>query len=200
MRDAGHKNVSLNLSERTINHVLQQSSPFSRYTRRCVFGGIASRLWGGNVDPPRRSPAGPVDVDTAMKAYAGLSTLQGALDYLSPKTANKLYGLVGADDVMSSFCQSYISGDSAGIAVALYSSVFMNVDGTKACGLALIPAILNQASLLLDGKPQEIGCNVPMQYFHFVFIVFAARAALLGTENAGTILKYYAGYVSFEAS
>ena len=157
------------------------------------------RAFGVATSIPRGG-AGPVDVDTAMKAYAGLSTLQGALDYLSPKTVNKLYGIVGADDGLSSFCQSYISGDSAGIAVALYSSVFMNVDKTKSCGLALIPAILNQASLLLDGKPQEVGCNVLMQYLHFAFIVFAARAALLGTENAGTVLKYYAGYVRFEAS
>ena len=80
------------------------------------------RAFGVATSIPRGG-AGPVDVDTAMKAYTGLSTLQGALDYLSPKTVNKLYGLVGADDGMSSFCQSYISGDSAGIAVALYSSV-----------------------------------------------------------------------------
>ena len=76
------------------------------------------RAFGVATSIPRGG-AGPVDVDTAMKAYAGLSTLQGALDYLSPKTVNKLYGLVGADDGLSSFCQSYISGDSAGIAVAL---------------------------------------------------------------------------------
>ena len=155
----------------------------------------------GVVTSIPRGGAGPIDVDTAMKTYAGLCTVQGALDYLSPKTVNKLYNLAVDDaDAVSKFAQMYVGGNQAGVAVALFSSVFMGLDGAEACGWALVPSILSQVSSILDGKPQDVGCNVPMQYLNLAFTAFAARAALLGTDNAGTVLKYYAGYVSFEVS
>ena len=155
----------------------------------------------GVVTSIPRGGAGPVDVDTAMKTYAGICTVQGALDYLSPKTVNKLYNLAVDDaDAVSKFAQMYVGGNQAGVAAALFSSVFMGLDGAEACGWALVPSILSQVSSILDGKPQDVGCNVPMQYLNLAFTAFAARAALLGTDNAGTVLKYYAGYVSFEVS
>jgi len=155
------------------------------------------RAFGVATSVPRGG-AGPVDADLAMKTYAGICTVQGALDFLSPKTGNKLYGLAVDDgDAVSAYAQSYVGGNQAAVAVALYSSVFMGLDGTQACGWALIPGILNQASSILDGKPQEVGCNVLMQYLNLGIQAFAARAALVGADNASTILAYFSAYVRY---
>ena len=70
----------------------------------------------GVVTSIPRGGAGPIDVDTAMKTYAGLCTVQGALDYLSPKTVNKLYNLAVDDaDAVSKFAQMYVGGNQAGV-------------------------------------------------------------------------------------
>jgi len=155
------------------------------------------RAFGVATSVPRGG-AGPVDADLAMKTYAGICTAQGALDYLSPKTVNKLYGLAVDDgDAVSAYAQSYVGGNQAAVAVALGASVFGGLDGTQACGWALIPGILNQASSILDGKPQEVGCNVLMQYLNLGIQAFAARAALVGADNASTILAYFSAYVRY---
>ena len=140
---------------------------------------VALSLRGGSID----------------KIYAGTVVAQGALDYLSPKTVNKLYNC-DLSDKFSSFIQTYVAGNSAATAIALYATIFSDVDAVKAIGYALVPSVLNNVKALLDGTPGELGINVPMQYLNLAIVAFTTKSLIGGADNAETILKYYLGYVA----
>jgi len=146
-----------------------------------------------NVALSLRGGAGPLDVETTSKVFAGICTVQGALDYLSPKTVNKLYNVDFSDEI-SSFLQKYVGANQAGVAIMLYASVFGDVAPLKAIGYGLVPAVLNGLSSLLDGTPKELGINVPMQYVHNGIVAFVANSLISGGDNAVTILKYCVAY------
>lgn len=146
-----------------------------------------------NVALSLRGGAGPLDVETTSKVFAGMQTVQGALDYLSPKTVNKLYNVDFSDEI-SSFLQKYVGGNQVGVAIMLYASVFGDVAPLKAIGYGLVPSVLNGLSSLLDGTPNELGINVPMQYVHNGIVAFVVKSLLSGDDNASTILKYCVAY------
>jgi hypothetical protein len=76
----------------------------------------------------------------------------------------------------------------------LYASVFGDVAPLKAIGYGLVPSVLNGLSTLLDGTPNELGINVPMQYVHNGLVAFVAKSLIGGADNAATILKYAVAY------
>ena len=141
-----------------------------------------------------RGGAGPLDADTVSKVYTGMVAAQGALDYLSPKTANKLYNC-DLSDSTSAFIQSYVGGNQAATAIALFGTVFSGQPALKAIGLGLIPGALSNISAILDGVPKEIGINVPMQCINLGIQLFVVKSLLGGGANASQILKYYLGYI-----
>ncbi len=140
-----------------------------------------------------RGGAGPLDVETTAKVFTGITTAQGALDYLSAKTVNKLYN-VDLSDKFSSFLQKFVGGNQAAVAIMLFATVFSDVAPLKAIGYGLVPGVLTQFSSLLDETPKELGVNVPMQYVNTAVTTFVIKSLLGGEDNAGTILKYFLAY------
>lgn len=128
------------------------------------------------------------------KIYAGTCVAQGALDYLSPKTVNKLYNCDLSDSI-SSFLQTYVGSNQAATAIVLYSTVFADVPALTAIGYGLVPGVLSSIKGLLDGVPQELGINVPMQVVNLGIQLYVAKALLGGADNAATILKYFLIYI-----
>ena len=141
-----------------------------------------------------RGGAGPLDADTVSKVYTGIVAAQGALDYLSPKTVNKLYNCDLSDSI-SSFIQTFVGGNQAATAIALFGTIFADQPSLKAIGIGLIPASLSSISAILDGTPKELGINVPMQYINLGIQLFVIKSLLGGDANASQILKYYLGYI-----
>jgi hypothetical protein len=146
-----------------------------------------------NVALSLRGGAGPLDVETTAKVFTGITTVQGALDYLSAKTVNKLYNIDLSDDI-SSFLQKYVGGNQAAVAIMLFATVFSDVAPLKAIGYGLVPGVLTHISSLLDETPKEIGINVPMQYVNTAINAFVIKSLLGGADNAANILKYFLAY------
>lgn len=142
-----------------------------------------------------RGGAGPIDADMAAKVYTGLVGAQGALDYLSPKTVDKLYNISLQSDPLSAFLQQYVGGNQIGVAIILVAAVFMDgVSGLKAIGFGLLPGVLAIVKSLLDGQPGELGIQLPMQYINGAIQAYVMYALLSGADHAGTVLKFYCAY------
>lgn len=163
----------------------KSSAPFVRASSHTSTASTAISLRGG---------AGPLDAGTVSKVYTGIVAAQGALDYLSPKTVNKLYNCDLSDSI-STFIQSFVGGNQAATAIALFGTVFSGQPALKAIGVGLIPPALSSISAILDGVPKELGINVPMQYINLGIQLFVVKSLLGGGANASQILKYYLGYV-----
>lgn len=129
------------------------------------------------------------------KIYAGAVVAQSALDYLSPKTVNKLYNCDLSDSI-SSFLQAFVGGNQAATAISLYATVFSDVPALKAIGWGLVPGTLNSIKALLDGTPGELGINVPMQFINVGIQLFVTKSLIGGADNAADILKYFVGYIA----
>lgn len=142
-----------------------------------------------------RGGAGPIDADMAAKVYTGLVGAQGALDYLSPKTVDKLYNISLQSDPLSAFLQQYVGGNQISVAIILVAAVFMDgVSGLKAIGFGLLPGVLAIVKSLLDGQPGELGIQLPMQYINGAIQAYVMYALLSGADHAGTVLKFYCAY------
>ena len=156
-------------------------------TRQCL---SSLRIRGG---------AGPLNVDTMSKVYAGVVVGHGALDYLSPKAVYKMYELELVDGI-TSFVQSYVGGNQIATVVTLLGTVFSDQPALKAIGVGLLPGALKGVSHILDGTPQELGNRrVPMQYVHNAAQLFVARSLLTDAPNATTVLKCFLAYLALAA-
>ena len=156
-------------------------------TRQCL---SSLRIRGG---------AGPLNVDTMSKVYAGVVVGHGALDYLSPKAVYKMYELELVDGI-TSFVQSYVGGNQIATVVTLLGTVFSDQPALKAIGVGLLPGALKGVSHILDGTPQELGNRrVPMQYVHNAAQLFVARSLLTDAPNSTTVLKYFLAYLALAA-
>lgn len=160
--------------------------------------GAVTALRRGSTDSMLSMPrggAGPIDADMAAKVYTGLVGAQGALDYLSPKTVDKLYNISLQSDPLSAFLQQYVGGNQIGVAIVLVATVFMDgVSGLKAIGFGLLPGVLAIVKSLLDGQPGELGIQLPMQYINGAIQAYVMYALLSGADHAGTVLKFYCAY------
>lgn len=160
--------------------------------------GAVTALRRGSTDSMLSMPrggAGPIDADMAAKVYTGLVGAQGALDYLSPKTVDKLYNISLQSDPLSAFLQQYVGGNQIGVAIILVTFVFLDgVSGLKAIGFGLLPGVLAIVKSLLDGQPGELGIKLPMQYINGAIQAYVMYALLSGADHAGTVLKFYCAY------
>ena len=133
-------------------------------------------------------------VDIYSKVYTGLVSVHQALDYLSPKTIDKLYR-TSLSDPISAFLQLYVGGNRIGVAIILVATVFMDgVSSLKAIGFGLLPGELAIVKSLLDGQPGELGIKLPMQYINGAIQAYVMYALLSGADHAVTVLKFYCAY------
>jgi len=142
-----------------------------------------------------RGGAGPIDAEMAAKVYTGLVGAQGALDYLSPKTVDKMYQISLQSDPLSAFLQQYVGGNQIGVAIILVVFVFLDgVSSLKAIGFGLLPGELAIVKSLLDGQPGELGIKLPMQYINGAIQAYVMYVLLSGADHAVTVLKFYCAY------
>jgi len=151
--------------------------------------------------PMPRGGAGPIDAAMAAKVYTGLVSVHQALDYLSPKTIDKLYR-TSLSDPISAFLQLYVGGNRIGVAIILVATVFMDgVSSLKAIGFGLLPGELANIKLLLDGQPGELGLRVLLlQYMNAAIQAYVMYVLLSGADHAGTVLKFFCAYTGLAAA
>lgn len=146
-----------------------------------------------------RGGAGPIDTVLATKIYAGTIIAQGTLDYLSPKTIEKLYNFSLHEDPVCAAMQFFLGCDQLGTAIMLFFTVFRDVPGLQAVGYGLIPIFAGMLKSALDGSPKELGMNVPLHTMNLAIQGFVTFSLVTGADHAVSILKCYCIYVGLLA-
>lgn len=146
-----------------------------------------------------RGGAGPIDTVLATKIYAGTIIAQGTLDYLSPKTIEKLYNFSLHEDPVCAAMQFFLGCDQLGTVIMLFFTVFRDVPGLQAVGYGLIPIFAGMLKSALDGSPKELGMNVPLHTMNLAIQGFVTFSLVTGADHAVSILKCYCIYVGLLA-
>ena len=129
----------------------------------------------------------------------GTIIAQGTLDYLSPKTIEKLYNFSLHEDPVCAAMQFFLGCDQLGTAIMLFFTVFRDVPGLQAVGYGLIPIFAGMLKSALDGSPKELGMNVPLHTMNLAIQGFVTFSLVTGADHAVNILKCYCIYVGLLA-